>query len=113
MTYKEIQDLLKLVSKSDLAEFRLKDNDFELTIRTKNYSKKTVQNTPVVASPTVVSAPSPAPAPTPAPAPAKAEAAAPKAEVAAEDTSNLVEVKSPIVGTFYRSSSPDSELTVQ
>ena len=107
MTYKEIQDLLKLVSKSDLAEVRLKDNDFELTIRTKNYTKKAVQGAPVVASPTVVAAPTPAPAVAEAPAPAKAAAPAPQAEASTEDTSNLVEVKSPIVGTFYRSSSPD------
>ena len=106
MTYKEIQDLLKLVSKSDLAEVRLKDNDFELTIRTKNYTKKAVQSAPVVASP-VVSAPTPAPAPADLPTPAKAAAPASQAEAPAEDTSNLVEVKSPIVGTFYRSASPD------
>ncbi|MBT8188926.1 MAG: acetyl-CoA carboxylase biotin carboxyl carrier protein [Saprospiraceae bacterium] len=106
MTYKEIQDLLKLVSKSELAEVRMKDGDFELTIRTKNYSK-TKSTTQHVVAPTAIHTPA-APAPQ---APAKDESSpAPPAAPApaeAQADSNLVEIKSPIVGTFYRSPAPE------
>jgi len=102
MTYKEIQDLIKLVSKSDLNEIKVKEGDFEIIIRNKNYSKNSSASSlmPPMIMPQSMSSPAPAAASTPAPAPA---AAAP----AAESTDNFLEVKSPIVGTFYRSASPD------
>jgi acetyl-CoA carboxylase biotin carboxyl carrier protein len=100
----------------NLTEFKMKDGDFELSVRTEKYSKtKTTQvvspsqQIVPVATPSVQQvAPPPAPAPAP-PAPA-ASAPAPKEEKSTKssgDTSNYLEVKSPIVGTFYRSSSPD------
>lgn len=111
MTYKEIQDLIKLINRSDLSEFRMKDGDFELTIRTTDYIKNRTVSAP--AAPQIVSMPAQAmpPAMPAAPAPAAAPAAAAPAPAAQEkpeeDTSNYLEVKSPMVGTFYRSSSPD------
>jgi len=109
MTYKEIQDLLKLVSKSELSEVRVKDGDFEITIRTGSYAKNKM------AAPTVVTqAPlqmAPAIAPIAAAAPST-EAAATPAAADASDTAGLVEVRSPIVGTFYRSPSPDKPVYV-
>ena len=105
MTYKEIQDLIKLVSKSDLNEIKVKEGDFEIVIRNKNYSKGNGGSQSLI-QPTMVMPPSaPAPAVAAAPAAASAPAATPPAE--ATDNSNLLEVKSPIVGTFYRSASPD------
>src|SRR5690606_41451881 len=54
----------------------------------------------------------PAPVPTPAAAPAiAAEPAAPSAPTT-DDTSRLITIKSPMIGTFYRSSSPDKPLFV-
>ena len=62
--------------------------------------------TPVIQAPAVAAAPAPAPAPAPVPpAPAAEAPAAP----AADDTSNLIEVKSPMIGTFYRRPSPDKD----
>lgn len=111
MTYKEIQDLLKFISKSEIAEVKIKEGEFELIVRNKNYAKKAVTTpAPVVSTPVVQSVPAAAPAEIPAAAPAaKPEAPAPKKEEAAapESTEGLLEVKSPIVGTFYRSASPD------
>jgi len=105
MTYKEIQDLIKLVSKSDLNEIKVKEGDFEIVIRNKNYSKGNGGSQSLI-QPTMVMPPSaPAPAVAAAPAAVSAPAATPPAE--ATDNSNLLEVKSPIVGTFYRSASPD------
>lgn len=118
MNNKEIQELVKLISKSNLTEFKLKKGDLSLSIRTKKYHKK--QGAPasivhVPASQPTISQPAPAPAasPAPAPAPAASDSKPQQAETpppAQEDASgggNLVEIKSPIVGTFYRSSSPD------
>ena len=39
MTFKEIQELIKLVGKSNLTEFKMKNGDFEVAIRTKKYGK--------------------------------------------------------------------------
>ncbi len=110
MTYKEIQDLLKLVSKSDLAEVRLKDGEFELTIRTKNYSKSKSGPHQILAQPSIVPTLSQSPqvveqATTNEGSSEKQSSSSTKDE--SESNANLKEVKSPIVGTFYRSPSPD------
>jgi acetyl-CoA carboxylase biotin carboxyl carrier protein len=115
MTFKDIQDLIKLINRSDLSEFRMKDGDFELTIRTNEYMKNrgtTTTHTQIMpmaapAMPAAAAAPAPlAAAPTPAAVPA---ASAPQEE----DTSKYLEVKSPMVGTFYRSPSPDKPIYVK
>jgi len=116
MKHKEIQDLLRLINKLELTEFKMKDGEFELTVRTKEYSK--VKNQPQSAvQQSVIPVHTPVPpmqsgftqnAPvTPAPPQPKAESTPAPKEEQKEDTANYVEIKSPIVGTFYRSSSPD------
>lgn len=104
MNYKEITDLIKLVNKTDLSEVKLKNKDIEISIRTSNFQGKSTQ---VVQSGTAPMMQMPAaPAPVAAPvAPPAAPAA--KAEKKAESTEGLLEIKSPIVGTFYRASAPD------
>ncbi len=104
MTNKEIHDLIKLVNRLDLSEFKLRDGDFEMSIRTKLYGKQSKsegQAIPVMA----VSA-APAVQQITEVAPAVTEPA-PVADDAKQEESGLVEVKSPIVGTFYRSPSPE------
>ena len=107
MTLKEIQDLIKLINKFELSEFTLKEADFELKIRTNKYSKEggstIISGAPPV-MPVVQASSSALPVQEPAPAPSQEAAPAPKEEAPSQ---NLVEIKSPIVGTFYRSSSPD------
>lgn len=109
MTFKELQELIKLLNKSNLAEFKLEEGDFKLSIRTALYSEtkttKLVSSPPQVVS--VPAAPAVPVAPTPAP-PATAEAEKP-AEAPAKEKSekNYLEIKSPMVGTFYRSASPE------
>jgi len=112
MEFKDVQELVKLINKSNLSEFIMQDGEFKLTIRTKNYVKGKIK----AMEPQIVSMPQPQvvshipaqPAPVPVAAPvqeAPAKSAAPvKVE---EDTTEYLEVKSPIVGTFYRSPSPD------
>lgn len=109
MNFKEIQELLRLISRLELTEFKLKEGEFELSVRTKNYtSSKGV--TPMVSSGIPVPTYSmPAPVAEPAAtAPVSAPAEPQQTVVAAPSSEgNYLPVKSPIVGTFYRSPSPD------
>ncbi|MBK8967169.1 MAG: acetyl-CoA carboxylase biotin carboxyl carrier protein [Saprospiraceae bacterium] len=110
MEFSQIQELIKMVGRAKLTEFVLKEGDFKLIIRnqpTPDSSSLTTQ--PMVipaAQPMVTMAPQavpPAPPPPPkADAPAAAGATAEEANAA-----NLLTIKSPMVGTFYRSASPD------
>jgi acetyl-CoA carboxylase biotin carboxyl carrier protein len=110
MKLNEIQDLINLVNKSNnLAEFTMKDGEFSITIRTAKYQKgRTVQ----VAAPVATAAPMASSAPQAIAAPTLAAPAA-KTDVV-ENTAttptastNYIEIKSPMVGTFYRSAGPD------
>jgi acetyl-CoA carboxylase biotin carboxyl carrier protein len=102
----EINDLLKAFTKSNVNELKLEKGDFKVTI------KQGVTATPVMmaspqmmaAAPAVNAAPA-APAATPAAAPASAPAAAPAAEKG-------VIIKSPMIGTFYRSAGPGKPVFV-
>lgn len=119
MTYKEITDLIKTISKSNLSEFKYRNTEFEITIRTENYSKQGGLGKgagPMIpmsaAAPVqhIISAPpatAVAPADAAAPATVAEAPAAPAGNDSANDNANLIEVKSPIVGTFYRSASPE------
>ena len=94
MKPKEIQDLIDYISNTGLAEVKIKTEEFELSV--KKYADST--------------APAPAPqvfATTPAPAPVAVPVAA--ATVASPSpSSNLVEIKSPMIGTFYLTPNPES-----
>jgi acetyl-CoA carboxylase biotin carboxyl carrier protein len=110
MTISEIQDLIKFVSKSGVSEVEIEQKDFKITIKTEVARKKNGPDAPQVIyapAPALPAAPAPvAAAPAPAPAAAPAEPAAPAPAAA----SNLITVKSPMIGTFYRRSSPDKPL---
>jgi len=98
----KIAKLIEIVSKSDVSEINLKQGEEELNITREKAVVQPVQS--VIAAPVaapVVAAPAAAPAPAPAPA------AAP----AATDEAKLM--KSPMVGTFYRSASPTAAAFVE
>jgi acetyl-CoA carboxylase biotin carboxyl carrier protein len=107
MDLKEIQDLIKFVAKSGVNEVEIEMKGVKLVIKTGNHLPPVVQALPV--SPAVVHAPAPAHVAAPAPASSSAPAPATKAS---EDTSRYIEVKSPMIGTFYRRPSPDKETFV-
>ncbi len=105
MEFKQIQELIKAVNKSNLTELKIEDGEFKLTIKQGGETK-------------VVAAPAPQPiaaAPAPAPQPAAAPAAtpAPAAEAAPAANDNTVPINAPIIGTFYRKPSPDKPPFVQ
>ncbi len=106
MDIKQIQELIKFVSKSGVNEVAIEEKDFKITIKTNQaptYVNATIPGQVSVAAAPVAPAPAAAqPAATPAPA-------AP----AADDTSGYVIIRSPMIGTFYRSSSPDKPSFVE
>ncbi len=110
MNFKEIQELIKLVAKAELAEVKIKDGDFLIHLRGKG---DTVGNTYVTtAAPApIYAAPPPPSSSTPTAAPSTvpdfAPAASPAPAAADTASSNYLEIKSPMIGTFYRASSPD------
>ena len=105
MDLKEIQALIKFVAKSGAQEVSLETEDFKINIKTGSDAEQ----------PTIVQAMAPqAPvAMAAAPAPAAPAAAAPAAVAPADDNSNYITVKSPMIGTFYRSASPEADAFVK
>jgi acetyl-CoA carboxylase biotin carboxyl carrier protein len=103
MDFNQIQELIRLVSKQKISEFIYKDGDTKLVIRQGQAETNQVPSTVILpAAPQMVAAPAPiAAAPVAAPAPAAPAAAA----APANDKTKTI--KSPMVGTFYRSSGPD------
>ena len=108
MEYKQIQELIKTINKSNIGELSIEEKDFKLTIKQKKENIQTFVNAQPVPVNALQQAPQPAPLPAQAAAPAPAEKKAPAAE-----SSNLVAVKSPMIGTFYRRASPDKPLLVE
>ena len=110
MTFKEIKELIELLNESNLAELKIKKNDFELNIRTEKFSKSSSAKAPISAlQPNIAAMTTPGPAFESATEPSQADSdSSPTVESAdAAKDENLLEIKSPIVGTFYRSSGPD------
>lgn len=103
MDLKQIQELIKAVNKSELSELSIKDGDFEITIKQNPLSEAHVvaYQTPQP----MMQAAQPAPAYT-ATVPAPATAATAPAAAPAASSDNLVTIKSPMIGTFYRSPKP-------
>lgn len=104
----KIAKLIELVSNSDVSEINLKQGEEELKITRQKEVVQAVQS--VVAAAPIAQAPVVAPAaPAAAPAPA-----APAAAPAASATPNEAKLmKSPMVGTFYRSASPTASPFVE
>ncbi len=108
MNFNEIQELIKLINKSNLTEFKLKDKDFEVLIRTDKYQKGSGQT--YISAPPATMSVMPQQQAVIAPSSAPTAAATKSDEQPAAETSKgkkIVEIKSPIVGTFYRASGPD------
>lgn len=104
MNLSQIQELIKFVSKSGVSEVAIEQKDFKITIKSQENDKKgRIQEVIQVAMPQQAMVAAPVAAPN-APVAAAPVTAAPKAE---ESTGNTIEIKSPMIGTFYRSSSPD------
>ncbi len=103
MDFKQIQELIKMINKSNIGEVTIEEKGFRLTIKQKEEPVQQLIAAPVQTALPVAQMIAPAAAPV-----AAAPAAAPKAkteETPAND--NLITIKSPMIGTFYRSASPE------
>lgn len=108
MNLSEVQDLIKFVSKSGVTEVEIEKKDFKITIKSEGKKSKTADQ------PIIVQAAAPvAPAPQAAPAPAPVTAAPAPAAPATNEEDKYITVKSPMIGTFYRSPSPDKPVFVE
>lgn len=112
MNIKEIQDLIKFVAKSGVSEVEIEQKDFKITIKAEDKSAKEEKQIIVQAAAPAPAAIPAAPVAAPAPAAAPAAPAAAPAPAAADD-SKYVTIKSPMIGTFYRSAGPDKDPFVQ
>ncbi len=111
MKPEEIKDLLKTISKLDLREVRIKNKDIEIRVRTDKDENVTYNAMPAQVVAPVASAPTPVQQAVASPLQA---ISATENEATLESADSIyVEVKSPMVGTFYRSPSPEKPPYIQ
>ena len=100
MTIKEIEELIRFVAKANVSEVEFESKDVKLVIKTNKMAERVVEvqaQAPVVAQP----------APAKQVAASVQEASAPKPEPKADSDEGHTTIKSPMIGTFYRSPGPD------
>lgn len=104
MDFKQIQELIKMVNKSNIGELTIEQKDFRVTIKQKEeHVTQVMSAAPVHAAPVHAVAPQAAPLAASQPA---APAEKPKA-AEAPAAANTITIKSPMIGTFYRKAAPD------
>ncbi len=106
MDLKQIHELIKIINKSNIGEISIEDKDGKVTIKQKEESVVTVappQQQVFTTSPQIAPV---SLAPSTAPAGTASSAASSKSD-------NLVTIKSPMIGTFYRRASPDKPLLAE
>jgi acetyl-CoA carboxylase biotin carboxyl carrier protein len=106
MDLKEIQNLIKFVSKSGVSEVSMEQGEFKITIKTDLPAGQVLMQQPMAAMPAPQMVQNIAP---------QATTDSPVASNGSDDTeenSNYVTIKSPMIGTFYRRPSPDKDIFV-
>lgn len=103
MDIKQIQELVKLINKTSIGEITIEEDGRKITIKQKKEPSQKIITSMTSA---------PAPAPVSAPAPAASAPATPSKKESAESNANLVTIKSPMIGTFYRSAGPGKPVFV-
>ncbi|TXK26988.1 acetyl-CoA carboxylase biotin carboxyl carrier protein [Pontibacter qinzhouensis] len=108
MKAKEIQDLIDFIAKSGLNKVNIETEEFKISVKRDPDQKVKYVKDSGSATPVQHHAPAPA-APQISQAPA---APAPAAPAPASEESKYITIKAPMIGTFYRSSSPESPVFV-
>ena len=102
MDFKQIQELIKIINKSNIGELTIEQKDFRVTIKQKEDFPGTRMTMQPASAPVQMFHPQSGPE-----APA-ATNVAPETPAGNEvPASNIITIKSPMIGTFYRKSSPD------
>ena len=103
MDFKQIQELIKMINKANIGELTIEQKDFKVTIKQKEeHVTQVVSASPVQQAPVYTAAPPPAPTNQQSGVPV-----AEKPKAAEAPPANTITIKSPMIGTFYRKSSPD------
>jgi acetyl-CoA carboxylase biotin carboxyl carrier protein len=103
MDFKQIQELIKMINKSNIGEVSIEEKGFKLTIKQKEEPVQQVIAAPMQAQPMAAMTATPV-----AVAQPQAASSSEKPVKAAETPAgNTITIKSPMIGTFYRSASPD------
>jgi acetyl-CoA carboxylase biotin carboxyl carrier protein len=110
MDFKQIQELIKMINKSNIGELTIEQKDFRVTIRQKEEQVTQVMAAPVHQAPVYTAQP---PQQAIAPQSTAAGPATEKPKAAETTASNLVTIKSPMIGTFYRRPTPDKPNLVE
>ena len=111
MDFKQIQELIKTVNRSNIGELHIEDKDFKITIKQKKDQ---------AAQQTITMLPS-LPVPQPQLQQVASQQTVPSVAVSTADvlvtqtpkTDNLITIKSPMIGTFYRKASPDKPSMIE
>jgi len=101
MDIKEIQNLIKFVAKSGVSEVKIENKETKIVIKTQSKQNATATILPTVQQPEPITITPPK------------EALQHKEESNNEKNDNLITIKSPIIGTFYRKPSPDKPSFVE
>lgn len=111
MDFKQIQELIKMINKSNIGEVTIEQKDFRVTVKQKeDHVTQVVSSAPVYSAPQAAQQ---AAANVSSAAASSAAASAELKEAAPVAGSNLITIKSPMIGTFYRRAAPDKPLFVE
>jgi acetyl-CoA carboxylase biotin carboxyl carrier protein len=111
MDFKQIQELIKVINKSSIGELSIEQGDFKITIKQKEEAAQHYASAP----PQMHYLPAPMPAASQSASPQNSQSAtnntssggSQEGSTKAPESSTTITIKSPMIGTFYRSSSPD------
>ncbi|HEY5407987.1 MAG TPA: acetyl-CoA carboxylase biotin carboxyl carrier protein [Ginsengibacter sp.] len=101
MDIKQIQELVKLVNKSNIGELSIEKNDFKITIKQKKQPSQYGAPVQQYVQPQQLLAPPTSPPPNTTPP-----------EIPVAKTENLLTIKSPMIGTFYRQAGPGKPIFI-
>jgi acetyl-CoA carboxylase biotin carboxyl carrier protein len=104
MDFKQIQELIKLINKSNIGEVTVEEKGFKITVKQKEEHIQQVISAPYQPQ---LSVPAYAAPTVSAPAAGSAPASNGKSKPSETIADNMITIKSPMIGTFYRSSAPD------
>ena len=111
MNFKQIQQLIKFVARTGVSEVNIENSNIKINIKgnNKDSDQPQVMQQPIIAQPQIP-VQQPIQQPIEQPKPVQTEASD---KVTDSENSNLITVKSPIIGTFYRKPSPDKDNFVE
>lgn len=109
MDLKQIKQIIELMKRSELSEFAVEEEGFKLKIRRGGNGLPMVTSSRSGSNPPFATASEAAPVPVAAAPAAAATPAAAAAATPAKDEADVIYIKSPMVGTFYRAPSPESK----